>query len=220
MDILAAQKRSLLGKKTRELRVRGILPGVVYGKSGKSMPLELNFSDFLKTWRKSGESLILNLVVNGGKASNVVIHEVSVDRVTGNPMHVDFYEVSADRPIRTHVPIKFVGESPAVKANGGALVKVMHELEIEALPKDLPHEIEVDLSQLAEFESHILLKDIRTPKGVTLQGDLQALVIKVTAPRSEEEVVAATESATVDLESIEVVKKGKKEEEPESPDSE
>lgn len=213
MHTISAQKRTILGKKTSELRSRGVLPAVVYGKGGNSLPLSLNTSDFIKAWRKSGESTILNLALDDSATKNVLIHEVSVDSLTGTPIHVDFFEVSADKPIKAHVPVSFVGESPAVKSDGGVLVKVMYEIEIEALPKDLPHEIQIDLSGLKQFSDHILLKDILLPKGVTLHGEAGALVVKVIAPRSDAEIAATEETAVVDLEAIEVVKKGKKEEE-------
>ena len=212
MQTIEAQKRTIFGKKTKELRSGGVLPAVVYGKGGDSAPLSISASDFLKVWRLSGESTIINLSLVGDKAKNVLIHDIAFDSVTGTPIHVDFFEVSADKPIKAHVALSFIGESPAVKSEGGVLVKVMHEIEIEALPKDLPHEIQVDLSQLKQFSDSILLKDITLPKNVTLHGDQNALIVKVTAPRSEAEMATLTETAEVNLEAIEVTKKGKKEE--------
>jgi len=188
----------------------------VYGGGAAAEPLSVSTSEFLKMWRKAGESTVVTLSVDGDTSKSVLIHDIAFDPVTNDPLHVDFYEVVADRLLKTNIPLHFVGEAPAIKVLGGVLTKVMHEVEVEALPKDLPHEIEVDISSLATFSDHILLKHIALPTGVTLIGEPDATVAKIIPPRTDEEIAALKETVAVDLETIEVAKKGKKEEEAEA----
>ena len=117
-----------------------------------------------------------------------------------------------DKEIRTKVPIEFIGESLAVKNEGGILVKVMQEIEVEALPQDLPHGLKADLSGLSAFKARILVKDISLPKGVKVISDPEETVVLVEAPRSEEELAAikevpATEAAPVEVKTEREVKK-------------
>jgi len=144
-----------------------------------------------------------------GKGHDVLIHEVQYHPIKGQPIHVDFYVVQKDKKIEVDVPLVFEGVAPAVKELGGNLVKVMHELPIEVLPKDLPHDIKVDVSGLATFESQILVKDIKLPSGVTVLAELEEVVVSIS--KAGEEVVV--EEAPIDLSQIEVEKKGKQEEE-------
>lgn len=213
MQQLKAEKREITGKKVKTLREKGVLPAVLYGGKNNSETISVSTNEFMKTWKVAGESSLVGLAVDGGKTHTVLIHDVAVDPVSARPVHVDFFEVAANRPIRTHVPIIFDGESEAVKSHGGVLLKVMHELEIEALPKDLPHEIRIDLSVLKTFDDTIVIGNVTTPHGVTIVGASDATIAKVNAPRTSEELAAELETPSdVNLEQIEVEKKGKKEE--------
>jgi len=164
---------------------------------------KLPFAIFEKTLKDAGESTILHLE---GKDIDVdvLIHEVDLDPVTDKPRHADFYAIEKGKKLEIKIPLEFTGVAPAVKDLGGVLVKVMHEMEIEALPKDLPHKIEVDISKLATFDSVVTAADIKLPEGVTLKIKPEEVVASVYEPK--EEVV---EAAPVDLSAIEVVKKGK-----------
>jgi large subunit ribosomal protein L25 len=133
---------------------------------------------------------------------------VQVDPIKGFPIHVDFLAVDMNKPVEVAIPLEFVGLAKAEKDGLGTLVKVLHEIEIEALPKDLPHNIEVDVTIIATLEDLIHVKDIKLPKGVTLLTDGEEVVALVAAAKEEKEEVV------VDLSAIEVEKKGKKEEEP------
>lgn len=194
---------------SENLRKEGIIPAVFYGKKQASQPVAIQRSEFLKVWKAVGESGVVSLVGPHGTV-DALIHEVSVDPVTEIPQHADFYVFEKGKKIEVNIPLVFVGVSPAVKDLSGNLVKVMHEIAIEASPENLPHEIEVDISALVDFDSQILAKDITLPKGVSLASDEEEVVASVSAPRADE-----PEEPTVapDLSSIEVVKKGKKDEE-------
>ncbi|MBI2640883.1 MAG: 50S ribosomal protein L25 [Candidatus Sungbacteria bacterium] len=193
MRELKAKPRTELGKKTNALRRAGFLPAVVYGEGMKSQSISVPYKDFEKAYKEAGESTLLKLEVEG-KPYNVLIHDIKNDPLKGYPLHADFYAVRMDKVIRTKVPIEFVGESSAVKNEGGVLVKVMQELEVEALPQDLPHGLRADISALTDFESKIFVKDILLPKGVKVLAGPEEMVALVEPPRSEEELAALAQA--------------------------
>lgn len=204
---LSAKTRTHTGHKNRTLRASGRIPVVTYGHGLKSQSLEVGQKAFDKVLSKAGTSTIVELDLDG-KKTNVVIHDVQRHPVTGEVIHVDLYQVRMDEKIKAKVPLKFIGTSRAVKDFGGILVKATDELEIEALPADLPHEIQVDLSKLAELNATIKLTDLAIPKGVeVLVADKEFSIATVTPPRSEEELKALDEAVTEDVEAIEGVKK-------------
>jgi large subunit ribosomal protein L25 len=192
--------------KPADLRKAGFIPAVFYGKKEKSTPVSISRVDFLKAWKQAGESSVVSLDTPEGPVESL-IHDVDVDPVTGVPLHADFYVFEKGHKVKVEVPIEFMGVSPAVKDLGGSLVKVLHVLKIEAMPKDLPHSIEVDIASLTSFESQILAKDVKVPAGVELLENPEEVVALVSAPREEKE----EEAAPIDLSAIEVEKKGKEE---------
>jgi large subunit ribosomal protein L25 len=204
---LTANTRETFGKDLQEARAAGKLPISVYGAKEESGSYFVEIKDFKKVLRAAGESTIVTLSTpNGDK--DTLIHDISFHPLSGEPIHADFLVVEKNKPITVHVPLEFVGEAPVEKLSA-MVVKVMHELEIEALPKDLPHQIEVDISSLVDLESRITVADIKLPTGVTTEVDPEEVVVSVT--EAGEEVVE--EETPVDLSSIEVEKKGKEEEE-------
>ncbi|MEK7631016.1 MAG: 50S ribosomal protein L25 [Patescibacteria group bacterium] len=213
MQKILANKRIVFGKKVKDLRAQGLVPAIVYGGVGEPSSLSVGAQELLKAYRYAGESGMIELDIKDGGKKSVLIHEITFDPVKSLPLHVDFHEVAADKTIKVHVPIAFTGESEAVKSLGGVLVKVMHEIEVEALPKDLPHEISVDLGLLQTFADTISLEDIKPPRGVQIIANNDALIVKVVPPRSEEELASLENQVSINLEDIAVEKKGKKEEE-------
>ncbi|OGF62873.1 hypothetical protein A2662_00330 [Candidatus Giovannonibacteria bacterium RIFCSPHIGHO2_01_FULL_45_33] len=208
MQSIVAEKRDILGKKTANLRKKGLLPAVVYGKGSASENISVKEGEFMKLWRSAGEATIVSLEV-GKEKKNVLIHDVAVDPLKDKPTHVDFYIVDMSKTLKVDVQLEFVGESEAVK-NGGILVKVHHELEIEALPKDLPHSIIVDISSLKVFEDKITVGNLKIPHGVKVIKSPEETVVLVEPPRAEEAV--ATVETAPDLANIERVEKKAKEE--------
>ena len=164
-----------MGKKIKSLRKEGFLPAVIYGAKEASRPVVLNLKEFEKVWREAGESSLIELEL-GGEKKGVLIKEVQTDPVKDIPIHADFQAVSMDEKIETEVAIHFTGESPAVKNFGGVLVKVLHEIEIEALPADLPQSIEVDISGLLNLEERFLVKDLKLPPGVKVLAQSDEVV--------------------------------------------
>ncbi len=188
------------------VRANGMTPAVVYGAGTPSTSLSVPAQQFIKVFKEAGESEIVTLELEGKKL-NVLIHEVQWHPVRDMVMHADFYVVDMNKEIEVAVPIEFTGVSEAVKL-GGVLVKVMHELEIKSMPNNLPHEIMVDISALVNLHDQIHVKDLKMPAGVEVLNDGDD-VICIAEPAGEEMV---EDAAPIDLSSIEVEKKGKKEE--------
>lgn len=209
---LAAEKRNKIGKSAQILRKEGKMPAIFYGPKEESTPITVSEKEFSKLWQEAGESSVVELV-GVGDAKEVLIHEVDVDPVLGTPRHADFYVMEKGKKVVVKIPLAFEGVSPAVKDLGGVLVKVLHEVEIEVMPRDLPHDIKVDITSLVDFESQIKVKDLALPDSAEVTSDPEDVVALVSAAKEEEEVVVEAP----DLDSIEVEQKGKAEEE-ESPE--
>jgi large subunit ribosomal protein L25 len=158
-------------------------------------------------WKEAGETTVISVSVDG-KTIDVLVQEVSVHPVSGEPMHADFYAVDKTKKVEVDIPLSFDGVAPAVKDLGGTLVKVLHEITVSGLPDNLPSEIVVDIASLKELDSVIAVKDVSLPEGVEAVMPEDDAVASVSVQEEEPE-----ESAELDLESIEVEKKGKKEEE-------
>lgn len=207
---LTVEKRAETGStKMAGLREKGLVPGIVYGPKEEPIQIAVSRIQFEKAWAAAGESTVITL--SGlGEEKEVLIHDVDYDHVRSMPLHVDFYAIEKGKKVTVNVPLSFVGVSPAEKELGGSVVKVLHEIEIEAMPKDLPHEIEVDIVMLKNFESAIHVKDLKAPAGVTIltEGDEVVAVAEAAHELVEEEAPVA-----VDMSSIEVAERGKKEEE-------
>ncbi len=194
-----------------KIRKDGFIPAVFYGRKEASTPVYVSVKDFDRVFKEAGESTVITLKSESGD-HDALIHDVDSDPLTGKVRHIDFYVIEKGKKVRVHVPVEFEGTAPAVKDLGGILVKVIHEIEIEAMPKDLPHNITVDVSSLVDFDSQIAAGDIKLPSGVDLITDKEEVVAMASKPKEEKE----EDSAPIDLSSIEVEKKGKKEEEGEA----
>ena len=215
--ILPAQKRTLLGKKTRALRAQGLIPAIVYGHATKPMPLQIKRAEFEKIFKEAGTAGIVDLQIEGDKSKKVLIHAPQTHPLTENPLHLDFYAVKMTEKIQTKVPIKIVGESKAVKELEGNLITNKDTITIECLPTDLIGEIKVDITPLETFEDQILVKDLRVPETVTILDEPEEVVVLITPPRSEEELEEILEKPTEEaVEEVEVTGEKKEEEEAEA----
>lgn len=206
---IQAENREVFGKNLESFRKKGKLPAVLYGPKQETRPIFILLKDFKKLWDEAGESTVIQLNL-GDTKKEVLIQDVAMDPVKREPVHVDFYAVLMDKPLQASVSLIFEGISHAVKNLGGILVKVMHEIEVEALPKNLPHELGVDISALAHFEDKILAKAVILPKGVKLISNPDETIALIEAPRAEE---APASEEKIAFEEIEVVGKKEKGEE-------
>ncbi len=196
------------GKNLTNIRAEGTVPAVVYGSGRESMSIAVPAREFSKVLAVAGESGAVELSLPNGKVT-VLIHEVVNDALKGTPIHIDFLAIDVTKPIQVSIPLEFIGTSPAVKGSLGTLVKVLHEIEVKGLSKDIPHSIEVDISTLDVLDSHISVSDLKLPAGVVALAKETDIVASIAAVKEEKEEAAAP----IDFASIEVEKKGKKEEE-------
>lgn len=171
---------------SRKLQAQGQIPAELYGHGIPNLHLSINQNEFEKVLRKAGESTIIEIKAPDGSIHNVLIHDVQRHYLNSSPVHVDFYEVKMTEKLTAHVALEYLGESDAVKVLGGTLVKVLSEVEVECLPADLPHNLEVDISQLATFDNAILVRDLKVSDKVTIKTDLEETVAKVQPPRDVE----------------------------------
>ncbi|MFH1473131.1 MAG: 50S ribosomal protein L25 [bacterium] len=188
------------------IRKAGKIPAVFYGKNEASTPIAISIIDFNKVWKTAGESTVVVLETPDGEKESL-IHDVDIDPITGLARHADFYVFEKGHKVSVELSLEFEGVSPAVKDLGGSFVKVLHEIKVEAMPRDLPPHITVDISSLQNFGDQILAKDLVLPNGVTLEEEPDEVIALVSAPR--EEIIE--EPAEIDLSEIEVEKKGKEE---------
>lgn len=193
------------------LRSTGKVPAVYYGAGKDTVAITIDEQDFRKLYRTVGESSIFTLKTEAGDV-DALIQDYQLHPVSEKVLHVDFKLVEAGVLLEVEVPIIFMGESPVEKTGVGTVTKVIQELPIEALPKDLPHDLTVDISVLQTIQDQILAKDIKLPAGVTLMIDPDTAIAVVSALREEVE-----ETTEIDLSAIEATseKKASKEEDSE-----
>ncbi|MBI5913100.1 50S ribosomal protein L25 [Candidatus Azambacteria bacterium] len=212
MTKIKAQPRNEADK-VGPIRKAGGVPAVVYGHKVKNVSLTVDGKLFANVYKKAGETTVLDLHIEGeGAERSVLIHDVAVDPVRSDIIHVDFYEVKKGEKIKTHIPLVFEGESAAVKSEGGVLVKNIYKVEVEALPKDLPHEITVDISKLATFSDTVTVADLPIPAGVKVFSDPKEVIAKVMPPRTAEELESLEKAAEMKVEEVKVETEEKKKE--------
>ncbi|OHA08678.1 MAG: hypothetical protein A3B37_01915 [Candidatus Sungbacteria bacterium RIFCSPLOWO2_01_FULL_59_16] len=194
MPEISAKHRTEIGKHLNSLRRAGVLPAVLYGEGVAATPLSVSVKDFGRVFSEAGETGLVSLSVEG-KTYNVLVYDIASDPLTSEPVHVDFYAVRMDKPIEAKVPLVFTGESAAVRNEGGIIVKVLHELEVKALPKDLPHEIVVDIGTLEKIGDKIHVAGVALPGGVAALSGAEEVVALVLPPRAEAELEAVAKPA-------------------------
>lgn len=193
--VLKVEKRDVLGKKVKKLRKSGVLPANVYGKDVESVAVQIPTKEFEATFKQTGETGLIELHI-GSEKKPVLIHNVQYDYVTHEPVHADFYQVNLKEKIKTMVPVVLVGEPKAIADKLGLLMHLMHEVEVEALPTDLPEKIEVDVTNLAAVDDQITVADLKKPAGVEILTDGGELIAKIGELVSKEaEAQAAAEQA-------------------------
>lgn len=209
MTKLNAKIRTETGKKTSVLKDNGRIPAVVYGHKVKNVLLDVDYKEFQKVLREAGESSLIELDIEGEKEKRpVLVHELQKDPVSDLFIHIDFFQASLTEEVQVKVPLVFGGESLAVKDLGGTLVKNISELEVKALPQNLPHEIKVSIDALDTFENHILVKDLILPKDIKVLAKPDEIVVSVAQPEKvEEELAEVIEEKVEDVGQVEKEKK-------------
>jgi large subunit ribosomal protein L25 len=186
---ISTEPRKVLGKKVKNLRKEGILPANLFGKNLKSKAVQLPDKDFRKVFKLAGETGIVELKVKE-EVYPVLIHNVQHDPLTDSVTHVDFHKVNLKEKITARVPIKLVGESPAEKSKVGLILQTIDEIEIKSLPTDIPHEIEVDISNLSEVGQTVPVKDLKIDREkIEVENEPEEVVLSVQSAEMKEEPV-------------------------------
>lgn len=205
---LQAKIRNDFGKKTKLLKSQGQIPAVVYGPGVKNASVFVDEKEFKKVFKQAGESSLIELVIDGKEKRPVLVNEIQQNSVSDKVIHIDFFQASLKEEVEVNVPLVFEGVALAEKELGGTLNKNMSELEVRALPQNLPHEIIVDISKLITFADHILVSDLKLPVNVVTTKNPDEIVASVLEPQKVEEELAT--EIKEDVESIEKVEKEKK----------
>lgn len=217
MLILKVKIRSVHGRKTEDLRKSGCLPAVLYGPGlKKNLDLEVDYKEFVNVFQETGRTSFLQLEVEEHSSKKPSVFLVLVNNIQKNPLtlalsHIDFYQPAATKEIKVKVPLIFEGEAGAVKDFGGTLVKNIQEIQVQALPQNLPHEIKVNLKTLDELEKSILVKDLVIPAGVKILKNPEEIIVQVMPPEEIEEELAKPVEEKIDQ--VGTVEKEKKEKE-------
>ena len=189
MEILALNLQTRdKNEKVKDLRKSNLIPAEFYGKGVENKSLQVDYQTFRRLFRQAGGNTVLELNVDDGKEKyNALVHEVSYHPVTDVMTHIEFINVSMNEEIHTHIPLKFVGMAPAVKELAGVLVHNLDQIEVKCLPKDMIHDIEVNIESLVDFTNSIHVGDLNVPSKITVLTPADQLVLSVIAPRIEVE---------------------------------
>ena len=196
-------------KRTPKKRNKESIPGVLYGPGMENIVLEVDSKEFMKAYEDAGESSLINLEpFEGSEKYLVLIHDTQRDPLTGNIIHIDFYQPDLKKEVEVEVPLRFTGEAPAVKELGGTLVRNFLEVEVSALPEKLPYDIEVNVDKLVTFDDIVTIADLVVPEGVEILKESDEIIALVTPIVVEEE----PEPNEEDVDSVEKIEKKEKEE--------
>jgi large subunit ribosomal protein L25 len=193
---LAALPRKVSGRKVKTIRRENQIPANVFGKRVKSQNLQVETKTFLKLYQQAGESTLVYLKIQGEKEElPTMISDVQFHPLSSLPLHVSFHQVDLKEKVTAPIKIKLVGESLAVKDSLGVLVQQLDEIEVEALPADMPENIELDISSLAVVDAALSVKDVRLDSAkFTVKTDPESIIVKI-EPLAKEEVVAPPPAA-------------------------
>ncbi len=191
---LQAEKRTAVGRKVGKLRKAGAIPATVYGKKIKSVSLVVAADTFAKLYQEAGETGLVELTV-GSVVVPVLIHSVQLHPVTRALLHVEFFQVDLKEKVKTRVPVVLSGEAAVIREKTGVLLSVLDEVEVEALPTDLPDRLTLDVAGLTAVNQELKVGDIPVPAGVTVLSDAGLTVVKISALVSKEAEAQAAEEA-------------------------
>ncbi len=195
---LNAEERKVLGKKVKNLRKDGKLPGHVFGKGLDSEHVAVDTKEFLHIFHQAGETGLIDLKIGKGKVRPVMIREVQYNAVSGNPIHIDFYQVNLTKKVKVAVPLTLIGEQPeSVKLGETIVLQTLNEVEVEALPTDLVEKIEVDITPLKVLDDVITVAQLSFDREkLSVQVEPETVVVKLApAVSAETEALLAEQAA-------------------------
>lgn len=190
---LDASLRQVKGSKVKQLRKMGIIPANVFGKGIESVSVQLNEINFRKIYDQAGETSVVDLKIDDQAPRPILIGNIAFDPIGGGLHHVDLRQVDLKEKIVTHIPITFIGESTAVKEFNATIVESLEEIEVEALPTDLPESVEVDISTLVNIDDNITVGDLKLGDKIEILTDPSILIVSAQAVTEEVEEETPTE---------------------------
>lgn len=200
----------------RKVRAAGHVPAIIYGRHTQPKPLQVPVKDLEKLLQHTvAENILVDLDVEGDDKPRrlALLQDIQRHPLSGAVLHVDFHEVAENEKVTVYVPVETVGEAIGVKTGGGILEHVLFRVKVRALPRDLPEQIVVDVTNLQAGQT-IHLGELPVPPGVEVLGEKTAPVITVAVPRSEEAEAAAQAGAPAEAGAVEMIKEKKEEEAP------
>ena len=191
---LNLEPRTLLGKKVKRLRQEGIVPVHLYGQDIESQSLQCDKKTLLRALTQAGMNLPISVTITGQKSQELAfVRDIQWDPLRGEMIHVDFLRVDVSHEVTASVPIALTGTAPAARLADGTVMQPLRELEVRALPLDMPSELTVDLEKVAELADIIRVSDISLPPNVTLITDPEETVARFEIAREEPEAVVEEE---------------------------
>jgi len=205
---LQAEKRKVVGRQVKKLRRDGVLPANIYGSKVKSQAVQVDLKEFLTIFKQVGETGIVELKVKAeSKTRPVLIHNIQVDPVTDIPLHADFFQVDLKVKVTSNIPVDLIGESPAVEQKLGILIQILNEVEVEALPMDLPEKFSLNIGSLEKVNDALAVADLKSAPKVKILTSEKETLAKI-EPLSKEEVTVPSpgeETAVEGEEGVEAV---------------
>jgi len=210
---LAVESRALVGKRVKQLRKQGKVPAVMYGHGFEPVPLQTDAKTLGRLLMHVGGSQLINLqITDQGQSEMALVRDVQRDVLTRNVTHVDFYRVRMTERLKTEIPLEIMGESPMVKDKQGLLLQGISSIEVECLPGDLVDAIRVDVSSLVRVDMSIFVRDLDVPSGIDVLTDADEMIARIVYI-AEEEAIEGAEAALPEVAEVEVIRRGKEEEE-------
>jgi len=185
---LKAEKRTLFGKKTKQLHKKGLVPANLFGKTIESTAIQVSQVEFNRVYKEAGETSLIWVTLEGdSKEKPTLVTAIAKHPVTGDKFHIDFHQVNLKEKVTAWVPVEIVGESQIVKDGLAVVENNLREIEVEALPTDIPESIVFDISSLKEIGDHFKASDSKLPSGVTMITDPESAIVSLGALQKEEE---------------------------------
>lgn len=215
---LVVKKREIFGKKLNAVRAQNMLPANIFGENFTSQAVTVAFKDFIKVFKKAGETQVISLTLDTQKIS-VLIRNVQYHPVSRLILHIDLRKVDLTKKIETEVPVKLTGESPAVGQNKGVLLTLSESVMVEALPQSIPTSIDIDITRLKELNDEIKVKDLPTSADYVFKDDGEKVIVRISEHKEEsiETQVVAPETVEVTTEKKDEVEEGESEKDEKSP---
>lgn len=196
--------------KPKKLRQKSLVPAVIYGHGTENKNVMADYNSFAKAFKAAGESTLLDLEVEGDGTVKALVKDWQVDPISNRYTHVDFYQVNLKEKLKTEIALNFVGESSAVKEQGGSLIKTLDSILVECLPTDLVHAIDVDVTVMKAFGDMISVKDLKIPEGIHVLENPDETIAKIEAPMTEEQLKALETPTVADVTAIKTEAEEKK----------